>query len=192
MNTRTIAIIVAFAALTIVLNPVSVPALYAPFSYRIWEIPIVAAFLLFGFKIAVSILVLNAGVRFALFPGSTGVLGPPWAVVVTLSMLLGVYLASKLITRRVTQGKPLPGNKPTVDLTTLGIIFRTGIMLPVDYAVFRYLFPLVLGRNLPEAVIIALLPGDLLFNITVPLYVIPIAYLMTKTVSRNLKVGNKF
>ena len=51
MNTRAIALTIAFAALTIALNPVRIPSIYLTgFYYRILEIPIVAAFLLFGSK----------------------------------------------------------------------------------------------------------------------------------------------
>ena len=51
MNTKTVATIAVFSALAIALNlsPFKIPAPFAPFLiYQIWEIPIVAAFLLFG------------------------------------------------------------------------------------------------------------------------------------------------
>jgi hypothetical protein len=55
MNTRAIAMTIAFAAVTIVLNPafsgIAVPAPFLPYvSYYIWEIPIIAVLFLVGLK----------------------------------------------------------------------------------------------------------------------------------------------
>jgi hypothetical protein len=57
-----------------------------------------------------------------------------------------------------------------------------------NYAILRY--PII-GLNLPEPVIIAIIPLIALFNATEPLYVIPLGYFMAKTVSKHLKVDNK-
>jgi len=73
MNSKSIATLSIFAALTVVLNlsPIKVPAPYALFLiYQIWEIPIVAAFALYGPLMAVAISVLNTLVLLAVFPGA--------------------------------------------------------------------------------------------------------------------------
>jgi len=57
MDSKTLATIAVFAALTVVLSlsPVKIPAPYAPFLiYQLWEIPIVAAFLLYGLRVGVQ------------------------------------------------------------------------------------------------------------------------------------------
>lgn len=193
MNTKTIAMIIAFAALTIVLNPVRIPTLYWPgFFYRLWEIPIVVAFLLFGPRIGVSVAVLNALAQIVIFPVPAGVLAYPWGLVATLTMLLGVYLAYKLFSRRPQQDSSLFRAKPVVYFTSLGIAFRAGIMPFVDYAVYRSLLPLALGQSFTEAYVIALIPAIVLFNITVPLYTVPIGYLIARKLSKSLKLGSSF
>jgi riboflavin transporter FmnP len=152
MNPRAIAITIAFTALTIVLNPVRIPTLYWPgFFYRLWEIPIIVAFLLFGSRIGVSVAVLNVLAQIMLFPIPAGILAYPWGLVATLTMLLGVYLAYKFFTRRPPNDRPLFGAKPILYFTSLGIAFRAGIMPFVDYAMYRSLLPLALGQSFTEA-----------------------------------------
>ncbi len=190
MNTRSIAIIITFTALCIVLIPFRIPTVYWPgFGYYFWEIPIIAAFLLFGFRVALSIAVLNAVARLVFFPGQAPLLGfiiqfPP-----LLTMLLGVYLAHKFIRYRVSEGKSISAARATVYFTALGVAVRAGIMPFIDYSEYHFLFPLFLGRDFSEAFIIALMPGIVLFNILVPLYGVSIGYLVAKTVGKNLKIG---
>ena len=103
MNAKILAVIIVFASLTVVLNPavtgIGVPAPYLPFLvYQIWEVPIVVLFLLVGPKYAIPIAVLNAFVLLALFIGPGGLpTGPFYNLAASLSMLLGVYIAHKII-----------------------------------------------------------------------------------------------
>jgi len=193
MNTKIIAVTIAFAALSIALVPIRIYTLYwSSWYYYFWEIPIVAAFLLFGLKCGVSVAVLNTIARMVLVPGPLGFFMLPWGLVVTSSTLLGVYLAYKLFTRRPSQEKTLLGRRPVIYFTGLGVLSRAAIMSFLDYAVlYRILLPLVLGRSFSDAYIIALMPGIVFFNVTLPLYTIPIGYFAAKTVSKNLKVGNQ-
>jgi riboflavin transporter FmnP len=193
VNTKAIAITIAFAALSIALVPFRILTLYWPgMYYYFWEIPIVAAFLLFGFKCGVSVAVLNGIARMVLIPGPLGFFMVPWGVVVTSSTLLGVYLAYRLFTRRASQEKTLLGRRPVVYFTGLGVLSRAVIMSFLDYAVlYRVLLPFVLGRSFSDAYIIALMPGIVFFNVIVPLYTVSVGYFVAKTVSRNLKVGNQ-
>jgi riboflavin transporter FmnP len=190
MNTRSIAIIITFTALCIALVPIRIPTLYWPgFDYYFWEIPIVAALLLFGFRVALSITVLNAVARLVFFPGPAPLLGFVIGFTPLLTMLFGVYLAHRLIQRRVSGGKSISTARATVYFTTLGVALRAGIMPFIDYAQYHFLFPLFLGRDFSEAYIIALMPGIVLFNILVPLYGVSIGYLVAKTVGKSLKIG---
>ena len=192
MNTRSIAIIITFTALCIALVPVRIPTLYWPgFYYYFWEIPMVAAFLLFGFKVAFSISVLNAVARLVFFPGQAPLLGFIIGFMPLLTMLLGVYLAQKLIQSQVSDGKSISAARATVYFTALGVAVRAGIMPFIDYAQYHFLFPLFLGRDFSEAFILTLMPGILLFNIIVPLYGVSIGYLVAKTVGKNLKIETK-
>jgi riboflavin transporter FmnP len=192
MNTKEITLIITFTALCIVLIPIRIPTLYWPsFSYYFWEIPIVAAFLLFGFKVAFSITLLNNVARLVFFPGQAPLLGFIIGFMPTLTVLLGVYLAQRLIQTRVLDGKTISAVRATVLYTMLGVAARAGIMPLIDYAQYHLLFPLFLGRDFSDAFILALMPGIVLFNILVPLYGVSIGFLVAKAVGKNLKMGTK-
>jgi len=189
LNTKAIALTAIFAALTVALNPIfsgiAVPAPYFPvISYQIWEIPIVVAFLLISPRSSIAISLINAAVRLSFSPTYLIAGG----TVASLSMLLGIYSAHKLVTRKVKQKKTLSEGKLGLSYTALGIVFRTIVMAAFNYALLRY--P-VIGMNLPEPVIIAITPPIALFNITEPLYVIPLGYFIAKIIGKNLKMGNK-
>jgi riboflavin transporter FmnP len=197
MNTKAIAITIVFAALTVALNPVftgiGVPAPYAPFLiYQMWEIPIVAAFLLISAKSGVAISILNAAALLALFPGAL-LLGPLYNLVAVLSMLSGIYVAHRILThgilREKTKNVTLQLETKLVTLSTaIGIIFRVGIMSVVNYVVLRY--PSPIGYQLPEAAIIASLPLIGLFNATLALYTIPLGHFIADAIRSNLRLYN--
>jgi len=191
MNTRSITLIVTFTAIAIALNTFRVPTIYFPgLFYSVYEIPVVVAFLLFGLKIGVLVEVLHIAGQLALFPlGPLGFALYPVGFVAMLVMLFGVYVASRFMTRKVASGKPLDGKKATIYLTAFAVASRGGIMPFFDYGVvYHILLPLVLGISFPEAYIVALVPGFVLFNVTAPLYTVPIAYIIATKVSRYLKI----
>ena len=53
---------------------------------------------------------------------------------------------------------------------------------------YHVLLPLVVGTSILETYITALVPSFVLYNMTVPLYTIPIAYFVATKVSRRLKI----
>ena len=57
-----------------------------------------------------------------------------------------------------------------------------------DYTLLRY--P-VIGLSLPEPVILAIIPPIMVFNLTEPLYVIPLGYLIAKVLRKNLGIGKQ-
>lgn len=195
MNTKKLTLTIVFAAVTVALNPaftkIAIPAPYAPFLfYQIWEIPILAAFILISPRSAVAISVLNAVVLLALFPGAL-LLGPFYNLLAVLSMLLGVYIVHKLLTRKNPKNETEKATLKQQTLlitaaTALGIIFRVGIMTVVNYSVLRY--PPPLGYSMPEAAVVASIPLIGLFNATLALYTIPAGYLIAKTVKSNLRL----
>jgi riboflavin transporter FmnP len=197
MNTKTLAITIVFAAVTVALNPaisgIAVPAPYAPFLfYQIWEIPIVAAFVLISRKSGIAIAVLNALILFALFPGFLPS-GPFYNLFAGLSTLAGIFIANIVLTRGAAKDKKPNSNlqfkaKMITLSTALGIILRVGIMSLVNYAVLRYPYPI--GYQLPEIVIIGYLPLIGLFNATLALYTVPLGYSIAKIINRNLKLNS--
>jgi len=186
MNSKTIAAVAVFAALTVALNlsPVKVPAPYAPFLiYQIWEIPIVAAFLLFGPQVGVGIAVINTVVLLAVFPGALPT-GPFYNLAAVLSMLLGVYVTLRFVAKSFKmQSKALL----TAFSTTLGIVLRVGIMTIVNWSLLRY--PPPVGYSLPEGVLIGYLPLIGIFNFTLALYTVPIGHSLARVVSAGTKIA---
>ena len=197
MNTKTLAITIVFAAVTVALNPaisgIAVPAFYAPFLfYQIWEIPIVAAFVLISRKSGIAIAALNALILFALFPGFLPS-GPFYNLFAVLSMLAGIYIAQKALAQGFLKGKTpnssLQFEAKMITLSTvIGIILRTGIMSIVNYAVLRYPYPI--GYQMPETLILGYLPLIGLFNATLALYTVPLGYSIAKVINRNLKLNS--
>ena len=195
MNTKTITTTIVFAAVTVALNPaisgIAVPAPYAPFLfYQIWEIPIVAAFVLISRKSGIAIALLNALILFALFPGFLPA-GPFYNLFAVLSMLAGIFLACKILSRRaLIEKEPNPSLQFEAKMITLstaiGITLRVGIMSLVNYTVLRYPYPI--GYQLPEILIIGYLPLIGLFNATLALYTVPLGYSIAKAIDRNLKL----
>lgn len=190
MDTKTVAICSVFAAVSIILIRVRVPTFYWPGTYYFWEIPIIAALLLFGLKGGVFVAVLTAVAQPIVSPNPLGFLFPVWNFVAMSTVMIGVYLGYKIVTRRGSQTDTLK-TKHAIYFTSLGVAFRVVIMPFVDYAMYRTLVPLVLGQSFSEAYIMALMPGIVVYNLVVPLYTVPTGYLLAKIVSKNLKVGNK-
>jgi len=191
MQTRTIAIIIAFAAVTIVLNPLQIPAPFLPsFPYRIWDIPIIIAFFLFGFKVATAVAALNGLVQLILFPRPIGIVAPIWFFIAILALLIGLSVAKKLL-NHATNTQNLTSKKSVTYFTALGILSRVAILPIVDYTMYKAILPLVLGSQLTDAVILSFIPGAILFSITATLYMVPTAYLIAKKVNKTLKIGNQ-
>jgi hypothetical protein len=193
LEAKAVAIVIAFAALTIVLSAVKIPTIFWPQqNFRLWEIPIVTAFLLFGFRVGFSAAFIGIVGQTALFVGPAGILEAPWGLIVVLTMFLGIYLAKKLSQSRLTYVKLTTGIMPIIIFTAFCIIVRASIMLPLDYTIYSSILPIVIGVNIPNAYIIGLMPFTFLFNVLVPLYTVPLSYLLAKTIGNNVKVGNKF
>jgi riboflavin transporter FmnP len=183
VKTKTIATIVVFAALAIALNlsPLKIPAPYMPFLiYQIWEIPIVAAFLLYGTGVGSLITVINTMALLALFPGDLPT-GPFYNMAAVLSMLLGVGIVKILVEKHASRHEAIVAAL----LTGSGVISRTALMTLVNYVCLR--FPAPVGYGLPEAAIIAYIPLIAVFNATLSLYTIPMGYSLSRAVRSYVK-----
>ena len=183
MNTKTVAVVIVFAALAVVLNmsPLKIPAPYAPFLiYQIWEIPIVAAFLLYGTSVGVLITLVNTVTLIALFPGALPT-GPFYNLAAVLSMLLGIGIVKIFVGRHSPKYETMVAALHTVS----GSILRALFMALVNYAFLR--FPPPVGYGLPEEGIIATIPVVIIFNVTLALYTIPLGYLVARTTKSYVK-----
>ncbi|MEM3613921.1 MAG: hypothetical protein QW158_00115 [Nitrososphaerales archaeon] len=182
LRSRLIATTALFTALTLALNlsPIKIPFPLAPFLYyQIWEIPIIAALLLYGLKVGVIITLINTAALIALFPGALPT-GPFYNMVAVLSMLLGVTLASRI--------KHLASSERVLPLllsTFLGVVSRVVVMTIMNYALLRY--PPPIGFSMPEEAITPLLPIIGVFNATITLYTIPIGIIVSKAVAAKIK-----
>jgi len=189
MKTKTLTLIIVFAALTVALNPGVVPATgfpapYAPFLiYGLWEIPIVAAFILISPASAIIITLLNATVLFAFFPGYLPT-GPLYNLIAIFSMLFGLYIAQKFMNSETPkQHKTL---KIAAASTVLGTILRTAVMTAVNYITLPQSYPIGLG--LDALAVLAILPSTAIFNATVVMYTVPIGEFIANGVKSRLKL----
>jgi len=185
MDTKTVAVVTTFAALTIVFNlsPLKFPAPYAPYlKYQIWEIPIVAAFLLYGVVVGVSIAIINTAILFAVYPGELPT-GPLYNLAAIMSMLFGMLIVKRLAGRN-------PQKRAETLLaalaTVLGIVLRVGAMTVVNWTFLR--FPPPVGYGMPEGAILLALPLIAIFNATLALYTIPLGYVIAKAVRLGVKI----
>jgi hypothetical protein len=189
MNTRSLALSITFAAVAIALNAVKIPTIYwTGASYNFTEIPIVVAFLLFGPKIGVFVALLNFAGQEALFPlGAPFMAAYPIAFTGLLFMLLGTYLSTKYLAHKLI-GKTCSDRKRMFYLTAFASATRGAIMPVIIYELFyRIMLPLV-GITIPENILVGLIPGFFIFAFTVPLYTIPIAYVIATKVSKSLQI----
>jgi riboflavin transporter FmnP len=185
MNSKTIAVIAVFAALTVslyYLAPIKISAPYATFLiYQVWEIPIVVAFLLFGPRVGVAVTTINTIVLLAVFPGALPI-GPLYNLAAVLSMLLGIYLTVRYVAKSFNmQSEALL----VASSTALGSVVRVGIMSIMNWSLLRYPYPI--GFNMPDGALIAMLPLIGLFNFTIVLYTVPIGHFLARVVSAGTK-----
>ena len=181
MNTRTIATIVVFTAISVALVPLAFPAPFAPFlKYQLWEIPIVAAFLIFGPATGCSISIMNTILLLVVYPGDLPV-GPLYNLIATMSTLLGIYII------QMSAGRFKSNQKVMIPLSTaLGCISRVAFMSVVNYTFLPFAYPL--GFSIPTEAVIPLLPMIALFNASLALYTIPIGYIIYEAVGTRLNI----
>ena len=180
MESKKIAAIAIFTALSValVLSPLKFPAPYAPFlKYQIWEIPIVAAFLLYGPLVGVTTSIINTIILLAVYPGDLPT-GPLYNLTAVLSMLLGIYIIHRFAAERFSKRQE---TILTAFSTVLGSIARVGVMSIVNWVFLRYPYPV--GYSLPIEAIKSMLPVIGLFNATLALYTIPLGYFVSRAVS---------
>jgi riboflavin transporter FmnP len=152
----------------------------------LWEIPIVAAFLLISPAAGALISILNALVLFVFFPGALPT-GPLYNLAAIFLMLLGVFVGRKLFAANPGQGQK--GLKIAAASTILGIIIRVTAMAVINYVTLQQSYPI--GFGLDELSVLTIyLPSTALFNATVALYTVPIGEFIADVVKSRLKFNN--
>jgi riboflavin transporter FmnP len=186
LDSKKIALSAVFAALAVALNPFSIPAPFFPFiSYQFWEIPIIVVFLLVGFREGIFVAAINAVILLTFSPQFVTVGG----IIASFSMLLGIFLAFKLASSSIFPERTMWSKRFVFAFTIGGIVFRTIFMTVFNYAMLRY--PIPFGLHLSQAYILAIMPPIALFNVTEPLYVVPLGFFIAEAASRGLKVNNE-
>ncbi len=191
MDAKSIALVTTFAALAIALNAIRIPTFYWPgWFYTLAEIPVLVAFLVYGFKIGILVEVLNIAGQEIFFPvGIGGIVVYPMGLIVLPVMFLSIYLARKLMARNPKSESQISEKKTTVIWTGVAVAVRGGLMPLADFfLVYNFLLPLVLGPVIPAAYVVGLVPAFIVYNVTNALYAIPIARFIARQASKHLRV----
>jgi riboflavin transporter FmnP len=170
-----------FTSVAVVLNLIiAIPAPYAGFLfYEVWEIPVVLALLLLGFWGGASVAALNSVVLEAVRPGGLPT-GPVYNLMAELAMFLGVMLALSLAKNYGLKGLTIP-----FAATVTSIFSRTSIMTVVNAIVLPLPYPIGFGSfGVTQADVPGLLVLIAIFNSTITLYTVPIAFSLREAIGR--------
>jgi riboflavin transporter FmnP len=184
MNSKTLAIIAVFSALSIILtlSPLKFAFPLLPFlKYQFWEVAIVIAFLLYGGKVGISISAINTLVLFAFFPGDLPS-GPIYNFIAVLSMLAGISIVQRVAGTRFSRGRELI---LTTLSTGVGVVTRVVAMSIVNWIVLPLSNPF--GYNIAPEALPELVALVAFFNATIVLYTIPLSYFIAKAVAAGTK-----
>ncbi len=88
MNTKEVALCSVFTAIAIALDQVRIPTITGLPSFYFWEIPIVIALLLFGFKFGFAVATLSVFGQALFFPRVLGFLFPIWNLIIMSTTLV--------------------------------------------------------------------------------------------------------
>jgi len=185
MDSKTLTIIAVFSALSIVLSlsPLKFSFPLSPFLYyQLWEIAIVAGFLLYGAKVGVSISTVNTLVLLVFFPGGLPT-GPIYNFIAVVSMLAGIYIIKKIAGKRFSKGREII---LTSLATGAGIITRVIVMSIVNWIVLPLSPPF--GYNVAVDLLPEWVATTALFNATIVLYTIPVSYIVARAIGIGIKI----
>lgn len=183
---------VSFAGIAIVLNPaisgLGIP--YPPFPsliFNIWEIPVIAVFLLFGFRFGMSVAAINALFLFAVWPGPSRPFYAIGTVFSAFSMMLGVFVMFKLFGYKIHPEKLADRTKLVAAATFSAVALRIAILAPYMYFLLRS--PVY---SLPDPFIVTfVLPWQAIYNVAQPIITVPLAFVIARGVYRNIRFTGK-
>ncbi|HLQ03882.1 MAG TPA: ECF transporter S component [Nitrososphaerales archaeon] len=184
-NSRRLSLEALLTALAVILNlAISFPAPYATFlQYEIWEVPIVLALLILGLRSGVTVAILNSVVLELVKPGALPA-GPFYNFAAIVAMFVGILAAQRVAKRRGWGVATLFAAS-----TSLGVITRTSIMTVVNAIVLPLPYPFGFGSfgvTVSQVPALLLLIG--LFNFTVALYTIPLAYSIQRAIAARYRL----
>jgi riboflavin transporter FmnP len=190
MKTKTISLIIVFSTIAIALNPtisrLAIPALYLPnVIYQFFEIPIILALFLLGFRSGLVVAVLNSIAMVFLFPGPF-FLFPVVNLAAVTSMMIGISLGIRFYKGRVENPAIFRGKKIILISIVFGIILRILATTPIWYGIVVTFYPDPSFAFFSTVIF----PLQALYNSTQALFTISIAYFVAKRVSKNLKIDN--
>lgn len=176
-TSRRLTAIGLFSALALVINlsRLSVPAPFAGFlSYEIWEIPIVIALLMFGTSAGISVSLINVVALLLIQPGALPS-GPFYNLAATLTMFVGIVAGHKIAFRLKMRPSFVISLVTVFGIATrtVGMVIFNGIFLP---------FPVPVGFGVSLSALPPLLILIAIFNATLALYTIPIAYWVVRAI----------
>jgi riboflavin transporter FmnP len=184
-NSRRLSLEALLTALAVILNlAISFPAPYATFlQYEIWEIPIVLALLMLGVRSGVTVAFLNSVVLELVKPGALPT-GPLYNFAAIVAMFVGVLAAQRVAKRR---GWGFAAIFTTS--TVLGVITRTSVMTVVNAIILPLPYPIGFGSfGVTVSQVPALLILIGLFNFTIALYTIPLAYVVQRAIATRYRL----
>lgn len=193
MNAKEIALCSVLTAIAIVLDRARIPAVFAQVQFYFWEIPIVIAALLYGYKFGFSVAALSALGQALVFPRVLGFLFPVWNLITMSVALAGIYVAQRHITWKMSRNSQVKTCriKPIVYFTASVMAVRFIVMPFVNFFMYKYMMPLVVSTTYPDAIIIAMMPALLVYDAILILYSVPTGYKIAKMINKNLNIGNR-
>ncbi len=189
MNAKAVAMCSLFVALAIVLYRIRIPV--PSFQLYFWEIPIVAALLLFGPRFGFTVAGISVFAQAAIFPSQLGIIFPVWNLIAMSTTLIAVALMQWLIknwrsseseTRRMRV-------KPVFILVVAALILRETVMPFVNYFMYKFMMPLA-GQTFTDVAIMSAVTLSLIYDAVLVLYTVPFSYEIAKRVNVSLKMGN--
>ena len=199
LNRKSLTASILFSSIALVLHPpflpLGIPAPYAPFlNYQIWEIPLFICLLLFGPTAAVISGIINFISLLIFFPGQL-ISGPIYNLIAIYSSYLGIILVKRTIIKNHKFDHLLIKNhkfdykisfKNIIMVTTSSMILRTLIMTIVNYIALPR--PPPIGFSIPMEAMPTTLGLIVIFNATTIIYSIPIAFSITKTITKSTDI----
>jgi len=189
LNRKSLTASILFSSIALVLHPpflpLGIPAPYAPFLiYQIWEIPLFICLLLFGPTAAFVSGIINFISLLIFFPGQL-ISGPIYNLIAIYSSYLGIILVKRTIIKNHKFDYKI-SFKNIIMGTASSMILRTLIMTIVNYIALPR--PPPIGFSIPMEAIPTTLGLIAIFNATTIIYSIPIAFSITKTITRSTDI----
>jgi riboflavin transporter FmnP len=192
MRTKALSLIIIFTALAAALNVYGpkIPFPLYPFLYfQIWEIPIVLAFLVVGYKSGILVALVNTLILLWVFPGGLPT-GPLYNFAAVLATLAGTYVPYRLATHGCKSENLADYLRQHVAIigasaTILGIVLRVLLMTVINYFALQQPYPI--GFSMPEIDVLLFLPLGAVFNAIVALYTVPTAIGIAVAISSRIK-----